>query len=675
MPIVIQEIIASDTISQAADKINFNFDQLLLNGGGPSGPSGPTGPQGPIGGRGERGSRWYEDTNPKPGSPPTGLIFSNLIEDDNYLQSNGNVWTWDGSSWIQTGVNLTGPQGSAGISVGLSFFGGNPPSQRLKTSIYPAPFDTTGATPQNEGISTGVFGAAINADTLSPGSQGYSVLSDTLATSINSSITSLFIHQKTSGSKSIIFHGGTLIDDYFEQDAIGELSNISLGVDDTLIINSPKAPQNPQSDLIGLRVLTGTRGQQFRAGKNIEFTTGLDENSYPADVDDTSNFTVNVNGYSGLEQPPKISLNVLYTGNEASLNIGGLGTIPPSTTKNGKIIGEAGNIGLTGNLIRLNSNANTNIQLTTSGISLNTSSGDIDISAFTGSNNVNILGVGINLNAQGNGITLGTSNNVEINSTQTNINSTLNVADDTVIEGWFNVSEPTSVSTFNGTIRANNLPDVSPSTGNLVVKDPNNNNQLSEIPQSQAAPIPVGGIIMWSGGTNNIPTGWTLCDGNDVNGVTVPDLRQRFVVGVGDNPNVNWTSQNNGATGGEIEHNHGGQTDDHTLTLSQIPEHDHVPSYLDSRFGYLAGWTRVPSGEPNNSPAGWRTASGTDTGDGGSPEMLISSIGGTNTQNIQKVENTRIQPEGGNVSHNHGIQSDSNLPPYYALAFIMYVGT
>ena len=43
MPITIQEIIASDTISQLVDKTNFNFDQLLLNGGGPAGPAGPAG--------------------------------------------------------------------------------------------------------------------------------------------------------------------------------------------------------------------------------------------------------------------------------------------------------------------------------------------------------------------------------------------------------------------------------------------------------------------------------------------------------------------------------------------------------------------------------------------------------------------------------------------------------
>ena len=56
MPITIQEIIASDTISQLVDKTNFNFDQLLLNGGGPAGPIGPKGPIGPAGGRGPKGT-------------------------------------------------------------------------------------------------------------------------------------------------------------------------------------------------------------------------------------------------------------------------------------------------------------------------------------------------------------------------------------------------------------------------------------------------------------------------------------------------------------------------------------------------------------------------------------------------------------------------------------------
>lgn len=54
--IVIKEILASDTVSNLVDKINFNFDQLLLNGGGPIGLTGTTGPTGPLG---PRGTVWF----------------------------------------------------------------------------------------------------------------------------------------------------------------------------------------------------------------------------------------------------------------------------------------------------------------------------------------------------------------------------------------------------------------------------------------------------------------------------------------------------------------------------------------------------------------------------------------------------------------------------------------
>ena len=41
--------------------------------------------------------------------------------------------------------------------------------------------------------------------------------------------------------------------------------------------------------------------------------------------------------------------------------------------------------------------------------------------------------------------------------------------------------------------------------------------------------FPIGGIIMWSGDQTTVPYGWAICDGE--NGT--PDLRNKFVVGVG----------------------------------------------------------------------------------------------------------------------------------------------
>lgn len=67
--------------------------------------------------------------------------------------------------------------------------------------------------------------------------------------------------------------------------------------------------------------------------------------------------------------------------------------------------------------------------------------------------------------------------------------------------------------------------------------------------------VPVGTIVLWSGTTSNIPTGWALCNGS--NGT--PDLRDRFIVGAGSSYSV-------GATGGEATH---------TLTIEEMPSHRH----------------------------------------------------------------------------------------------------
>lgn len=120
--------------------------------------------------------------------------------------------------------------------------------------------------------------------------------------------------------------------------------------------------------------------------------------------------------------------------------------------------------------------------------------------------------------------------------------------------------------------------------------------------------VPKGTIVIWSGAATAIPSGWALCDGQ--NGT--PDLRDRFVVGAG-------TSYEVGATGGEATH---------TLTIEEMPVHRHLLT------------SNVYSGTGTNSGLKW-------SGDNG------STSSGTSTDT-----------NGGSVSHN-------NLPPYYALCYIM----
>ena len=81
--------------------------------------------------------------------------------------------------------------------------------------------------------------------------------------------------------------------------------------------------------------------------------------------------------------------------------------------------------------------------------------------------------------------------------------------------------------------------------------------------------VPVGGIIMWSGATNNIPSGWALCDGQ--NGT--PNLQDRFIVGAGSSYSVN-------DTGGAASV---------TLTINQMPSHNHSYTMINFDQGSAGG--------------------------------------------------------------------------------------
>jgi hypothetical protein len=55
MPITLKHINISDSDTIKLDKVNFNFDQLVANGGGPQGPQGQVGESGPQGTTGQQG--------------------------------------------------------------------------------------------------------------------------------------------------------------------------------------------------------------------------------------------------------------------------------------------------------------------------------------------------------------------------------------------------------------------------------------------------------------------------------------------------------------------------------------------------------------------------------------------------------------------------------------------
>ncbi len=158
--------------------------------------------------------------------------------------------------------------------------------------------------------------------------------------------------------------------------------------------------------------------------------------------------------------------------------------------------------------------------------------------------------------------------------------------------------------------------------------------------------MPLGSVVMFSGsfgGTGNrypIPLGsdtpntnWVLCDGVKTDGFVVPDLRGRMIIGAND-------TYEQGSTGGTTTHTHtvAGNIGATTLNVNQIPSHTHMNYY----------W----SGEGHSAHTHFNFGCLTGTGTG-----------------------TYV---GGNGSHTHSLtlntsSSANNLPPYYALAYIMRI--
>ena len=177
-----------------------------------------------------------------------------------------------------------------------------------------------------------------------------------------------------------------------------------------------------------------------------------------------------------------------------------------------------------------------------------------------------------------------------------------------------------------------------------------------------------GMILLWSGASNAIPSGFVLCDGNN----STPDLRDRFVVGAGNSYNV-------GATGGASTV---------TLSTSQIPAHGH-------------------SGNAHSHSADFGSHSHSFSGSGSSSHThnLNGGIGINNYQGLQVLSYANYRSEGtlpsyyyaesatvnisvsgntgnasvsgntsnatANVGDTGGGGSHENKPPYYSLCYIM----
>ena len=158
------------------------------------------------------------------------------------------------------------------------------------------------------------------------------------------------------------------------------------------------------------------------------------------------------------------------------------------------------------------------------------------------------------------------------------------------------------------------------SSGNLLTS--NGTTWASAAPPTSFV---AGMIMLWSGSIASIPSGWVLCNGS--NGT--PDLRDRFVVGAGSTYAVD-------ATGGSAD----AIVVSHTHTATSVvtdPGHNHQFNILNT----------IANGNNAYTATGGQVGTGTVT---------------TETTGITVATTNSTTGSSG---------TNANLPPYYALAYIM----
>jgi hypothetical protein len=144
--------------------------------------------------------------------------------------------------------------------------------------------------------------------------------------------------------------------------------------------------------------------------------------------------------------------------------------------------------------------------------------------------------------------------------------------------------------------------------------------------------IPSGGIIIWSGSSGSIPSGWLLCNGTS----GTPNLLDRFVVGAGSTYAVAATGGNANATLVSHEHTFNGNTG------GQSQGHSHSYTTLLSQV---------------------------DTDRGGASSLW--SIDNNGTYQTGANSNDHVHNYSGTTTTVGASATNANLPPYYALCYIM----
>lgn len=177
--------------------------------------------------------------------------------------------------------------------------------------------------------------------------------------------------------------------------------------------------------------------------------------------------------------------------------------------------------------------------------------------------------------------------------------------------------------------------------------------------------VPPGVITMWSGSIVSIPAGWFLCDGT--NGT--PDLRNRFIVGAGSTYAVaatggsadatlvshSHTVSATGTSGAAGTHSHTVNDPGHAHSIND-PSHAHSTTIANDQRG--AGIGTLYTG-----------IAGTSTGSAVTGISINGALTGVSVNGVG--DHAHSLSVSGSTSTNGSAATGANLPPYYALAYIM----
>ena len=162
--------------------------------------------------------------------------------------------------------------------------------------------------------------------------------------------------------------------------------------------------------------------------------------------------------------------------------------------------------------------------------------------------------------------------------------------------------------------------------------------------------VPRGVIVMWYGTVATIPTGWVLCDG--ANGT--PNLKDKFVVGAGNT----YAPAGTGGSADAIIPSHSHTASSNTLTSITDPGHKHWVSGASWDDGNGTGSTNNTQDYGLWADAGSYNANDTNKANG---RYILSATTGISAGS---TTSTTVNATGVAVTN-------ANLPPYYALAYIM----